>query len=570
MSTEAQKFNKEWPAHLQSIPFNDEEKDRDEELSLIASYYQLEVPSVEATKTVTADAGTLEYECQSRIWGRIQSVEEAFGERYSTSRILALDANDHEPTIIGRLANEIADKLQFPGNTAYLHGLGVLSSALVVNFRIQFYSGFTPVCMYVVSAQPPGTAKSPVNDIFIGPINDALEVRGRRLAAFHKIHESSKLDAQEKMKKTKGESDMRMIFEQIHEADAALSRKPPVGSAMKNITPEAAEVTAKRQHGVINIVSDESEALESAMGSMYQSEGKGSKANNGVFLAAFDGGRMSVGRVSREGMEGAIRGAFCVLAQDAAIKAIIQKGAEGRGVTERALILRERSLQGSRVWKRYEENTFDTSLLAEYAKLCEAVLDGEYPITIKVSVEIMDLLIDLRNQLEPSLKPGNKYSGDQVKGAASKLDKQILKMASVFHVAHHWSGKAGATRSLDLDIRFVRKAMIICMDLLHSYTTLVEAFGEDTASRQAVDVFRTLQNASKAGKLHITFDQLRSNIKNHQWYKDLDNKAEFMFNLVQRFEDLHVCAIKPNKGQRKTWDILINPALALFKPKDDE
>lgn len=560
--TDPKSWEQSWPDDLKAAIYDEPESIQDD----ISEWERMLAADDGAETACEAPVGSLEYDCLRWPWGDIKSIEEAFIGRFSKSKILDIDFQDGEPTIFARLAKEASHRLQFPPNTAYLHGIGAFSSAVVVNFRAEFYDSVTATGMYTICAQPTGTSKSSINDVFIGPIHEALEKRTRALAAFHALHANTKLAAQEKLAKAKTEADMRAVYEDIHRADDALRSKPPIGPALKNVTPEAAEMVAERQYGLINIVSDESEALDVAVGGMYQNDGRGKKSNNGVFLAAFDGGRMGVARVGRKGMEGEIRGAFCVLAQDSAVKTIIEKAADGRGVTERCLILREKQIRG---WRNHGRRTKDAALYAEYSQLCENVIQGTYPITLRMSDEIQDLLYDIRNHLEPFLRPGSKYSAEQVQGAASKLDKQVVKMAAVMHVAHYWSGKPGVKPSMELDIRFVRKSILICLDLLNSYTTLVEAFSEDASSKQIIDVFRVMQNASKSGKLHTSYDTLRQNIKNFSWYKHLDNKAEYLKNLMARFEELNICAVKETGENKKHWPILINPALATYAPKEE-
>lgn len=555
-------WEQSWPDDLRAAIYDEPDSLHDD----ISDWERMLAESNSPKTICEAPVGSLEHEAMRFPWGEIQSVESALASRFSKSKIVDLDFHDGEPTIFARMAREVAERLQFPVNTAYLHGMAAFSSAVVINFRAEFYDGVTATGLYTICAQSTGTAKSSVNGAFIGPVHAALEKRGRILAAFHAKNINAKAAAMEKLVKAKNESEMRAIYEDIHAAEDALKTKPQVGPALKDVTPEAAEMVAERQHGVINIVSDESEALDVAVGGMYAGDTRGRKSNNGVFLAAYDGARMGTARVGRKGMEGEIRGSFCVLAQDGAVKTIIEKATEGRGVTERCLILRERNFQG---WRKHGRRVKDEAIHNEYAKLCENVVNGTYPITIRMSDEVMDLLFDVKNHLEPMLKPGNKYSADQVKGAASKIDRQIIKMATVMHVAHYWSGKAGIKPTMDLDIRFVHKAILICLDLLNSYTTLIEAFSDESPIKTVMDVWRVLQNASKAGKLHINFDGLRQNVKNFKWYKSLDNKSEYLHNLVARFEDLHICKIKEVGENRKYWEILLNPALATYENKDE-
>ena len=105
---------------------------------------------------------------------------------YSISKILSLDESDGNPSILARMAKEAARVIQFPENTAYLHCLGVFSSATVINFQVEYNHKFVPVGMYTLGAQPSGSGKSSAHGYFLDPISHALAKRNRTLSMLHK------------------------------------------------------------------------------------------------------------------------------------------------------------------------------------------------------------------------------------------------------------------------------------------------------------------------------------------------------------------------------------------------
>jgi hypothetical protein len=53
----------------------------------------------------------------------------------------------------------LAAAVQFPANTAFLHGLGVLSAAMIQKFGYERFGGRKHPGLYVVGAQPPSSGK---------------------------------------------------------------------------------------------------------------------------------------------------------------------------------------------------------------------------------------------------------------------------------------------------------------------------------------------------------------------------------------------------------------------------
>lgn len=484
--------------------------------------------------------------------------------RYSISRILDLDFSDGNPSIIARIAREAARVIQFPSNTAYLHGLGVFSSATVINFQTEYNQKHIPTGMYTLAAQPSGSGKSSVHNYYIEPIHDALDKRNRPLHIEHRTIDAriEVLTKQAEKLKPEERNQMREISAEINSLTEEKATRPLVFHAIKNTTPQAAEEEAAKQGGVINVCSDEQEALDTYLGLAY-GDGK-SSPDNGVFIAAFGGDRIGTSRISRQGYRGSVRGAFAVMAQNQSIDIMIRAGASGRGVSERCLIIKERNLIGHRVYSR-ERSRFDPDLLAEYEALCENIVAGDYPLKLSFSEQCRDMIVDLKNHIEPQCQSGKKYGDDQIRGFASKIEQHVTKLAANFHIAEQWNPRLTSKPSFEIQAHNLNKAMIICMDLLDSYKSMMESASTMSGSKVVIEVIAIMKRWAVKGVKNFTLDKLRLAVTKEAWYGAIDGKKiDYLENLVLRAEEMNFCHLKEGGKDKKHWQVLINPALKDF------
>ena len=79
----------------------------------------------------------------------------------------------------GDLATEyakmISDHVQFPKSTAFLHCLGCVSAAMTRSFKIEYGGSSIYANLYIVTAQPPSTGKSAINDFCFIPVAEAYK-----------------------------------------------------------------------------------------------------------------------------------------------------------------------------------------------------------------------------------------------------------------------------------------------------------------------------------------------------------------------------------------------------------
>ncbi len=555
----------------QTIIYRDAVEDEEEmDLGAINSYLDsrlVEVAKPQKTKADEMIAEIIELSIAEEVdrfpWREPSLPDGTLDSRYSISRVLELDHSDGRPSIMAQMAKEAARVIQFPGNTAYLHGLGVFSSATTINFEVEYNHKYIPTGMYTLCAQPSGSGKSSAHGYFIDPIHHALGKRNRLLAMHHKNIDSEIEALNKQAEKAKG--DMNLLKRYSAEIDSLLAdklRQPLVGPAKKNVTPQAAEEVAVKQGGVINVCSDEQEALDTYLGLSY-GDGK-SSPDNGVFIAAFGGDIMGTARVSREGISIHVRGAFAVVAQNASIDTMIKAGAAGRGVSERCLIIKEPNRIGYRVYG-LQYSQFDVDLKAEYQRLVENVVEGSYPNRLTFSEECRAMIVDLKNMVEPQCRAGNKYGDDQIKGFASKIEQHIVKLAANFHIAEQWNPSVTSNPSREIQVPSLTKAMIVCMDLLDSYKVLIESASTMSASHLVIEVLGHMKNYAKHGVKSFSVDKLRLSVTKAAWYKEIDGKKiDYLVNLLTRCEEMNFCHIKETGKDKKQWQVLINPAMQDF------
>lgn len=529
-------------------------------------YRSIEVPKEDPAAAMIAEIMELNADQEAELfpWRDPVIPGGALENRYSVCRILEKDFADGHPSILARMAKEAARIIQFPENTAYLHGIGVFSSATVINFMAEYNHKHIPTGMYTLCAQPSGSGKSAVHNYFMDPISEALDKRNRILFVEHKAL-NVEIESINKQIDKAGNGDKNLLRNLSYEL-ASLNeekiRRPIVNHAVKNTTPEAAEEDASKQGGVISVCSDEQEALDSYLGIAY---GDGKKSpNNGVFIAAFGGDRIGTSRVSRDGYKGQVRGAFAVMAQNASVDVMIKAGAAGRGVSERCLIIKERNMIGHRVYAR-ERPQFDPDLLAEYNDLCENIVDADYPLRLSFSDECKDIIVDLKNQIEPQCQSGNRYGDEQIRGFASKIEQHATKLAANLHIAEQWNPRTTKKPSFVIQQHNLVKAILVCMDLLDAYKTLIERESDMSGTKLVLEVIGHMKRYAMKDVRSFTIDKLRMAVTKEAWYNAIDGKKiDFLANLLSRAEEMNFCHVKENGKDKKQWQVLINPALRTY------
>jgi len=326
-------------------------------------------------------------------------------EKHSTIDLLKfLD----DKSLIKQLSIQTAYACSLPESTAFLNIIGIYSSIACRKWNIQYQTGGSlPIGLYVITEQPSGVGKTRTQKIAQSPFWD--------------IHATVKKDYEE----PEGASD----------EDKKISKNVHGGLFTTNTTPEALDNVLQRTNGFFSCVASEQGLVDSLLGLSY-SDGGGN--NNDVLLNGFDAGVPSTERIGRIGYTGAVVGGICSFAQQGTVEKVLQVS-NGTGVSERFLMLCEPHKLGSR--NHLMKVHYDETLYKEYAKKC-----GFFKGLIKEPREFKEtdslaiggvgwqLIGEYRNSIEPELADGGRFSHISIRGAAAKIDMQIMKIAANLHL----------------------------------------------------------------------------------------------------------------------------------------
>lgn len=402
---------------------------------------------------------------------------------------------------LGELAAAIGEEYKFPANTVFLHGLGVLSAAINRNFKYEYFSDQAACNLYVVTAQPPSSGKSGVNKFYTMPVSIAYDSLNKENAKKRRRIEK---ELSELLEQSKKGTDLEDEIVELEEKIRKLNR---IEYSVSNTTPEAAEDMAFKQGGMINIISAEAEAINVMLGDVYGDKSS-KKANYEVFLKAWDNEWLSSSRIGRGSNSGYIYGSVAVIAQQDAIRGILQAGMSGRGVSERILMLSEKPLLGSR--NLSEWNPAPKELKSNYFELVKnCVLSGE--VLLIVSTTAMSEIVKFRQEIEPELADGKKYSNTMLRGAMGKADKQIIKIACLLHVAENW--KPSGRQQTKIAKETVKSAIAIFDQLSQTYINAADSMGYAGKSTECAYIAQRLIEITQKKRGPLKIGQFRDAIK---------------------------------------------------------
>ena len=410
----------------------------------------------------------------------------------------------NDNNLLTELAQSISDVIQFPVNTIFAHSLGVLASAMSKSFSFEYGSGLKPVNLYMVTAQPPSSGKSGVNDILTEPVHLAFESINKTA-----IVERKKLmirigNIKREMKNAETEAQKFALEDERTEVNELLAKQTVYTYAVDDATPEGTAKMALNQRGVFNIISAEADAINVILGGVYSE-----KPNYAVFLKGWDYERHQVARSTQEIMAGHLNGCVAVIAQDESIKTILAAGEKGRGISERFLIVREPTKLGTR--KFVGGRKIDPVIVAKYHKLIHNIV-RERAVTLKIPDKGIDLINKYRLEVEPEMGDEGKYGNNMMRGFIGKVDKQVLKIACILHAAKEW--QEGEGRNTRVSTSTIRKALDIFKAIAESYISAADELGYTGDESEYKKIEEKLTDYMQKNKAIITLSQLRDNIKN--------------------------------------------------------
>lgn len=474
---------------------------------------------------------------------------EKLSKLYDDPLDLPDDNVDIEPNVIDCESNDlltqfslnIAESLQFPKTTCFLHGLGVISAALNKSFTIDYF-GDLPTGLYVVTAQPPSTGKSGINNHFSIPYRIAISDLNQKNKPIRGDYIDRMKLASEQLKKATCEDEVSTLKSEIAELEEKIEDLPIYKAAVTNATPEALETVAFKQKGLFTIVSDESGSILSALGMTYGDSNR--PANADMILQGWDGNYFSSARVGRGESEGVVKGAISVIAQDETVRAILEQGKRGNGVSERFLLCMEQNILGERNHLKFK--SVDSVFKARYAKLINNIVHSD-EIKIKISREGDLFLKQKMQELEPNLADNGKYADNMLRGFVGKMSKQTVKIATVLHAVDNFEESVS---NFEVSKKTIERAYKIFMEVTALYVAATSSEGFAGVSAQCEVVRSAFERHLDKGELGvIKINRLLDNIKKSKpWANQSKVTQHFREVIMPIITELKWCEYSTDKG----------------------
>ncbi len=460
--------------------------------------------------------------------------------------------------ILTQFTKSICDSVQFPINTAYLHGLGNIAAAMIHNFRYEYYSDDTkPVNLYVVGAQPPSSGKSKINSSFLDPVQECYQER-EKLHAKERKRIQKEIDAlYEELDSAALENEIESLEEDIYNKHQELKEFPLYGWPSTDDTPEGLELRAMEHDNTFRVISDEATAINTLLGLSYGDSDKKKTAE--IILKGFDEEFMSGGRVTRKSLQGQVKGCIAVIAQDEVIDSILASGSQRtNGLNERFLLLREPTMLGKRDFDRPFQR-IDPKLKEGYRKLVFNLVNRANTV-LKFSDEAMEYIMMSRAIEEPNLADGGRYSHSLLRGTVGKMDKQVMKMSCVLHAVKEFCDGGGQSEVIDQET--VMDAYLICQDLIKIYIYSVDSLGY-SGEMSEISCLRDYFQRQLEKKPHLrgigslTLQSLRSAIKDHKVFKGKPKLTDHLRDaLLPSCEKAGLCVFHDDR-------VFINPKITM-------
>jgi len=445
------------------------------------------------------------------LWGDIVPVADEV-DHYSSVKLMM--GNE---CFFSEFCQAISDAILYPSSSAFLHGLGVLASSMMKKFKFDYYDETKPVNLYVVTAQPPSSGKSGLNNMFINPIRKEFE-RINDDNAFERRRLTRNIAQIEKdLDKETNPNGNRELQARLKADTEKLKKVAFYKHSIDDGTAEAIESVAGRQEGYFSLISAEATTIEILLGAIYG----GGKSNLGMYLKGWDAEYSSIERAGRETNDAWYCGCLAVAGQSKSIEEIMKAGESGQGVNERMLMLRERPMIGYRDFSK--RKPVPQAMKDKYEALVKNIINSDV-VKLKFSDWAQGFMDDYRQGMEYDLRPNGKYGNSMIVGFIGKADKQIVKIAAVLHVATDWA--EGGQRRDQIDDDVLLRAVGVFNGLIESYIDSAhsEGYAKDTVQLEAIA--SKIDDAHQKGKTRITIRDLRDKIRNLKAFKGVDVLTE--------------------------------------------
>lgn len=435
------------------------------------------------------------YRQSSSYWGQVEDINGG-NDRYP---VISL-GNDVD--VVGKLARNLARSVQFPESSAYMHFIGCISAAMLGRFTVDYHGTDQPTALYVVTSQPPSAGKSAINSLAIAPMVAEVERINEQRKKERKKIQAKLAGLLKEMKSERSGADMEILYQEKEDLEEKLSKLCDVVFPVSDTTPEGLAKINNRQ-GNFAVISDEATSINSLLGLTYANSER--KTNSELVLKAWDHGHVSIARSNADNnMSFFALGCMSVIAQDETINGIMDAGSRGIGVSERFLLVREQPLIGTRVFvDENGDSTYepvDGELKAQYFQLVHNIM-SEINVSLKVSRSAMRVLNIARQDMEPHLADGGKFSHTMLRGALGKMDKQVIRIAAVLHVIRNWFNPAGyPQKSREIDVDTMQEALLMFHELSKTYISAANASGYAGDDAEMSKLIELITRHGKANK----------------------------------------------------------------------
>ncbi len=447
---------------------------------------------------------------------------------HCTVDLLRHVSNNH---IIKRLTQSIANATDLPPSTVFLNGLGLFSSIACRQWRVNYqHSGSIPIGLYIVTEQPSGTGKSRSLKTYQQP--------------FESIHFENLREIKKALELETEKKEIDLLYDQLK-----------TQSFVTNPTPEALEESLNYSNGFFSAVSSEQGLFNSLLGLSY---GDSKKANNNdLMLNAFDGGFVNSIRVNRDGYRGLVGGGVVLFAQQGSVEKVLS-ASNGTGLAERFLMLAESHNLGRRDWNKPRH--IDNDCVNEYAEICKKVT-GDIFLTPKSLFDLPDLTIDrdgwrlindFRNKIEPHLIDGGKYSHSSLRGAAGKVDMQIMKIAANLQLLDGIEPDYNLNAYIIAN-NLIQTAIAIVADLLDAHLSMLKDKGLIGTKAEYSAILSIFEKDNRAK----TFEQIRkSRITVEPFKSHTGNKSELVKTTLHDMVADGILSVTPLDGGGLSYGLI--------------
>lgn len=343
---------------------------------------------------------------------------------------------------------DVARMCNIHPSTSLLVGLGIVSSVSSRVFGVAYQNEeVLPTGEYIICGGLPGDAKSRMLKAYQKPIFDAQKEAYKAWKQRKQDHEDS------------GE-------------EGKFKEPAPARIFITDTTTEALEPILAESGGYFSLASAEQAVVNTLTGASYGGEGR--KSNNDLPLKGFNAEYHASARATRTGYTGTVVGSITCFAQPAAIETILGKS-EGSGMAERFLLAEEPTQQGTRDHTRqyyppeYSQNVYNR-ITRELAGLALEQRDFDELQAYRISKADWNKIYLFRNEIEPNLVDGGKYSTATMRGVASKVDMHIMKIAAL--LACLYEHPVG-----EIPSQFIDAAINIMKDMLDNTLSLLFKIG---------------------------------------------------------------------------------------------